>query len=583
MNTFVPRIFWWALAAGTCLLSLASLAAPPPGLAPVTKELKVWEFADIKLTVLNPTSIRIDWQARQGAAAYRIVRDGVGIADVTQLAPPLAFVDGGLSPGSAVTYTVQALESPPAPTIVAPATAKFGRENLAGARISAKDPVLETSRAASATTPTLEVPADLVATATALDSVRLTWAPQRWATGYRLYRDRQVIRQVPGNFTDDVATPAGTHIYAVQTLFERTDGTTFQGPVSREVSIRVGPLVMVAVGDSVMWGQGLASASKFTTKVRAWLIGRMGKDVRLVTLAHSGAITAPGTAAQEALATPGEVPNSFPTIPHQAITLAPAAAAVPGRDVDLVLVDGCINDVGVTTILSPASTSTLISNLVQTHCGRMDVLLGQIHTTFPRAKIVVTGYFPIASQDSDLTAISGLLMHVGAMTAASAAAFGIPLDPVSGAIAGAVTSKVLKDKLVANSYTFYDESNRQLGLAVDRFNAAAGNFAAFVPIPFRAQNAYAARDSWLWLVPTPVGERDEVFSARGAICNNNGILMTAGATQSSLASSRAKCIEASMGHPNVKGAQAYADAITNRLAAFLAEWGRTHAPVQRAP
>jgi hypothetical protein len=42
------------------------------------------------------------------------------------------------------------------------------------------------------------------------------------------------------------------------------------------------------------------------------------------------------------------------------------------------------------------------------------------------------------------------------------------------------------------------------------------------------------------------------------------------------------CVEASMAHPNVRGAQAYADAITPRLTRFLPEWRARFAPVQTA-
>ena len=46
---------------------------------------------------------------------------------------------------------------------------------------------------------------------------------------------------------------------------------------------------------------------------------------------------------------------------------------------------------------------------------------------------------------------------------------------------------------------------------------------------------------------------------------------------------RALCVKASMGHPNVLGAKAYADAITAALAADLPAWKQRHAAVQHAP
>ena len=76
-------------------------------------------------------------------------------------------------------------------------------------------------------------------------------------------------------------------------MYARLDGTPIPGPTSKEVTMRVGPFVVVALGDSVMWGQGLAdapgSSHKFAPKVRDWLSSRTGKDVQLISLAHSAA------------------------------------------------------------------------------------------------------------------------------------------------------------------------------------------------------------------------------------------------------------------------------------------------------
>ena len=252
-------------------------------------------------------------------------------------------------------------------------------------------------------------------------------------------------------------------------------------------------------------------------------------------------------------------------------------------DVDLVIVDGCVNDVGVALVLNPATSNNEIVARSKTFCDSgMFALLGVVHSVFPQARIVVTGYFPIVSPSSDLTAVSVLLLSSGAIAATAAPLLGIPLDPVTGLIAGAVTSTVLRDILVSHSDTFFTVSGAHLLTAVNNFNARFGSFASFAHIPYLHQNAYAAPDSWLWLVPTDLFPKDEVFKQRGALCQNDSMLLKTVSSQSDLTVARAKCIEASMGHPNVKGAQAYTDAITTRLAPFLPQWKATHKSVQHA-
>ena len=214
---------------------------PGTGMAPVMKEMTIWVFADIKLTVLGPTTVKVDWKSRPDATSYRVIRDGVAIGDVPQHAPPLTFVDDGLTPGSAGTYKVQALQVPP--PVTSTATGMKGiRGDIGGAKLALTEVVLEESRTTSATTPPLTPPGDLAAVTTSFTAVRLTWTVPRWATpNYNLYRDGQFLRQGTGNATDDGGLSTATHVYAVQSIFAKADGTPLPGPVSQQVSINVGP------------------------------------------------------------------------------------------------------------------------------------------------------------------------------------------------------------------------------------------------------------------------------------------------------------------------------------------------------
>jgi lysophospholipase L1-like esterase len=107
---------------------------------------------------------------------------------------------------------------------------------------------------------------------------------------------------------------------------------------------------MLVVGDSLMWGQGLQESEKFYSLVKVAIQERNpGVTVRAIVRAHSGATIGwnkGGTAER----LDGEIPTSYPTIQQQVeeFTGPPEAKAI-----DLVLVDGGINDVKVDRILNP--------------------------------------------------------------------------------------------------------------------------------------------------------------------------------------------------------------------------------------
>src|SRR6185436_14775702 len=108
-------------------------------------------------------------------------------------------------------------------------------------------------------------------------------------------------------------------------------------------------------------------------------------------------------------------------------------------------------------------------------------------------------------------------------------------------------------------------SANELRQGVLEFNKHfGGNSATFIDVPFGPNNAYAAPDTWLWLVPTPPIARDQVFDQRQQVCG-------------AVTGAEPTCRPASMGHPNVKGAEAYAKAIIGAIAPYAAEWRSLHA------
>jgi hypothetical protein len=174
---------------------------------------------------------------------------------------------------------------------------------------------------------------------------------------------------------------------------------------------------------------------------------------------------------------------------------------------------------------------------------------------------------------SDLAAVTFYAANVGALAGGVAAALGLPVDPVTGALAAGIASQVIRDKAVEHSAVFQGMSNSQLLIATLTANTRLRtNQIKLVLPPFGQANAYASPDTWLWLVPappTPPNLFDQVFLQRSGICAQMGSAMPA------------TCIPASSGHPNARGATAYANAITAALADYLPQWKAQFAFVQR--
>ncbi|MBI5855731.1 MAG: SGNH/GDSL hydrolase family protein [Nitrospirae bacterium] len=157
------------------------------------------------------------------------------------------------------------------------------------------------------------------------------------------------------------------------------------------------PFVMVTLGDSIIWGQGHREDDKFTSQVQRWISQKYGRAVRKIVYAHSGATIEPTTEPFR-IADHGEVNYSTATISQQ-VDCVPQDVAI---NADFVLLDGCINDFDALRILDPTVDRVWIRKEAEGRCGaRMPALLRKVLVKFPKAKIVVTGYFPIVSTRSN--------------------------------------------------------------------------------------------------------------------------------------------------------------------------------------
>jgi hypothetical protein len=348
-----------------------------------------------------------------------------------------------------------------------------------------------------------------------------------------------------------------------------------------------GAFEILVFGDSIMWGQGLsddpAKNQKFRFKVQRWIEQRMpGTEVHTHLFAHSGARILNDDIEDAKPPLHGEVPALFPSVTAQmsaAVNYAPPQHSPWDRQsVALILLDGGITDVGTMKIVTP--DPTILKNPLDPTSGaewirratrakavaRMKDLLPHVLTNFPNAKVVVTNYYQLVSEESDPVYVWELLR-------------------VWDMIGPAVTfsSEWLVRKLAAQCLAFHDESTKGFREAVAEARplAVTANAArssgrmpssldtrledrwvqpsriALAEVPFGPKNSYGAPDTWLFYANEP----DPAASVRKPQC----------LTVNPLA--HPTCLLAPAGHPNFKGSAVYADAVEQALIRLVPEWG----------
>ncbi len=359
----------------------------------------------------------------------------------------------------------------------------------------------------------------------------------------------------------------------------------------REVAAQAGspanrPFLMLTLGDSIMWGQGLPENMKFRNIVASWIQGQLGgRPVKQFAYAHSGAqIMVNSGETDYAPNLSGEIPRSYPSITRQALNMA--LNDVVAGAVDLILLDGGINDVGIASILLPTNSTGKVQEMADGTCvARMGNLLQQVKTVFPKAAIVVTGYFQIASEQSDIVALTALISALGVAAGVEVGSLlGIPIGA-----AGAILGPLAKDQTVRNSVTWKNATDSGFGQLVVTLNQQADRppRAAFASPTFGAENCFAAPNSYLFNVAPfnrfsgvesaglvssfGVGEPSDPLAA--VQWNRARACLIAGRKE-------AYCADACMGHPNPSGAQAYAAVVLSQIQTTLAPYLATRGLVE---
>lgn len=363
---------------------------------------------------------------------------------------------------------------------------------------------------------------------------------------------------------------------------------------------------IVVFGDSILWGQGLNDDHKLTSLVRRQLAADQGSPVDLVSFAHSGAdvwddgetdlddlnpIPAPlpplGGIPPEAVRNAtkpspdpaerrriGELPREKPYTLRE---VDKAVQELSNQTVDLILLDAGINDVNVPNIVLPFKSRGALEVRTQSVKDRLTVLMEHVHNSFPQAKIVVTGYYRIVTEFSDVEKLLRYAAHYLHLTpeyqrrnfnvsAHEGPLFGVAailendrqiLDRVIG---GQKLERHLigpfKERMVELSAIFADTVHWVMTDVVGGFNATNQPHAAIAIPDIPPQHAAFSPSPWIWGLDQQLEPEDEVASERKAL-----------ADQEDRFNPLQEFIDdrASLGHPNALGAQAYAKAIRSVL------------------
>src|SRR5918996_1395595 len=329
---------------------------------------------------------------------------------------------------------------------------------------------------------------------------------------------------------------------------------------------------IVVFGDSIAWGQGLAQEEKYYNLVANSILQRLNVHVGPPKVfAHSGATINYNLLTEQdrkylarcgERVLNGEMPTSFPTITKQVADFPQEEA----NTVDLVLLSGGINDVNVfDTILGGSEEEIRNKTLTSCYYGMRD-LLTVIDSKFTneRTKILVTGYFRLVTEETNLVAIGSLGFYAG-VGALATLLLGAGAALSLGLVALATVS-YLKDKWIKNWRTFDQASSTNLSKAVREIDNGRGKF-LFVYPGIRDYQALSTHDSHFYAPILKAGGEfkasitveDSIKSERISQCD------ALKSTEGEFCQVQDHCPVAAIGHPNAKGARRYAMSILAAL------------------
>lgn len=312
---------------------------------------------------------------------------------------------------------------------------------------------------------------------------------------------------------------------------------------------------MAVIGDSISWGSGLNENEKYYSIIGEWIANALNRSVKKQILAHTGAIIdrrSDHTSKEQDFIS--ENPSIFEQID---------LIREPNK-VDLVLVSGGINDIGVTNIINPLISADEIESKAMSINKSMTNMLIRLADKCNNAKIIVTGYYPIISKDSDLSELK-LLCNVYSL----------------------MDNSIAKNRLIDNSNIFYNTSKMSLQKAVNNSNnysleRFSESRIIFVDVSFPEEHCYGTKSSWLWKLVTKekyfyndTGINYETkYHLLNFVINDHKFIYRTTVLEPRLLSSvtcmYSTCpfscpqildVISAIGHPNTQGAKRYSDKI----------------------
>jgi lysophospholipase L1-like esterase len=313
------------------------------------------------------------------------------------------------------------------------------------------------------------------------------------------------------------------------------------------------PFRILVLGDSIAWGQGLHPHEKMHSLV-ANEIQQRNPQLRVTTkmLAHSGAILGDPEDSTPVMYLSGsfgsEVPFTHPTVFQQAAQKVGRRRRDP--NVDLVIVGAGINDVHLQHILNPLD-DTLDKRIETIFYPRMRALVEKLAFGFPKATIIITGYYAFFTDSSDRNLFGPGL-----------AAFGFGIGGLPGVLGGLALDALAIDAIKARARQFVQQTHASIQAVLDEWVQIAPEVAVrlyFAHPAFADDNAMFAPRPLLFGINADMTPQDPpaIAAGRAAACAEHAAkldpLQAFG------------CPRASVGHPNAAGAAQYARAILDQL------------------
>ena len=287
---------------------------------------------------------------------------------------------------------------------------------------------------------------------------------------------------------------------------------------------------MVVIGDSIAWGNGLKRENKYYYLVADWLRKVRNQPVDVKVYAHSGA-TISSDSGDSCKNIDANFNSGCPTLIDQANSIEDQ------DDVDLILVSGGANDVGILKVLNLDMDANELYNSCKSIEAPMNALLSDLLNKCKNANIIVTGYYPLCSEESN---VDFIIDHYEEITGH---------DKPNN-----LDKNDIKARFIENSNDFNRGFNEGLKAAVDNYPSGR---VTFVAVNFEPANCYGAKEKWLWELSfdlfSLVKTDDEMFDYRNNHCNLDNNCDPSNKKDANRVNAA--------GHPNRDGAKEYARAI----------------------